>query len=174
MTGLTTCLQCQPGYYCLGGSISPVPCPAGMYAAHYGSPNAACDAPCACPIGRYCPAGSTSPTLGSTNCLACPIGSYCSGGGAPAVACPAGRYGSAPSLASIGCSGTCNATGGNWCGPAQMASPARCLPRSSARLGSGALMVPSFCAPAAPTTRRCRRVRCPTARCAPQTLTRVR
>jgi hypothetical protein len=51
---------------------------------------------------------------------------------------------------------------------------AQCLPRSSARLGSGALMVPSFRAPAAPTTRRCRRVRCPTARCAPQTLTRVR
>ena len=118
-----------------------MPCPAGMYAAHYGSPNSACDAPCACPIGRYCPAGSTSPTLGSTNCLACPIGSYCSGGGAPAVACPAGRYGSAPSLASIGCSGTCNATGGNWCGPAQMASPARCLPRSSARLPHGAVFL---------------------------------
>ena len=75
-TGLTAPTgQCDGGFYCTGGAILQNPS-----SLVYGD---------ICPVGHYCPAGTSSPEP-------CPAGTYLSTEGASAsgdcVFCPSGRY----------------------------------------------------------------------------------
>jgi hypothetical protein len=79
---------CEPGFYCLGGSVSSQP----PNATSTGGP---------CPPGSYCPEGSSnhincpsgtySPAAMSSNCTDCPPGYYCRGGSSSIDACPKGE-----------------------------------------------------------------------------------
>ncbi|XP_075046430.1 uncharacterized protein LOC142107145 [Mixophyes fleayi] len=79
--------KCSAGYFCTEGSQfgSQFPCPAGTFNLKLGSVRVGeCSA---CPIGSYCPAGTSKPAL-------CPIGTYRAEQGARDVGecdqCPAG------------------------------------------------------------------------------------
>ncbi|CAM9824345.1 unnamed protein product [Bubo scandiacus] len=80
---------CEAGFYCSGGAISPKPprttvsggpCPPGHYCV-VGSSSA-----------QPCPAGSYSPSWSMTQCLACPEGFYCTSASSNYTDCPAGHY----------------------------------------------------------------------------------
>ena len=88
-TGLSLCLPCMEGYYCLEGSFNTTanPCPQGYY----------------CPQGTAgrtqfpCPPGTYNPYITVTNmndCLPCPGGMFCEGNAniAPSGSCSAGYY----------------------------------------------------------------------------------
>ena len=77
-----TCMQCPPGYSCDTGI--PLLCPPGAYCPVNAS---AFLPPVQCPAGTFsgagaanctqCPAGSLSPSTGSTSCQQCPGGHFC-------------------------------------------------------------------------------------------------
>jgi hypothetical protein len=89
---------CQAGFYCPSRSISAtaVPCASGDYCAAGASARTRCpatfycenpDVKVACPLGTFCPAGS------SAFSVSCPAGCVCGGGGADAaVQCSVGSY----------------------------------------------------------------------------------
>ena len=121
-----TCVICPPGFYCSTAATAPVACPGGYFCSGYGisapvscPPGNTCPAasvnpmPCpagkicfgyrlqtfthTCPVGEYCPPGSSVGT-------ACPIGNTCPAAGmsaplpcAPGYCCQA-RYLTAPNL----------------------------------------------------------------------------
>ena len=75
-----TAVPCSSGDYCAAGSANRTRCPATFYCENP-------DVKIACPIGTFCPAGS------SAYSASCPAGCVCSGGGAnAAVQCSAGSY----------------------------------------------------------------------------------
>ncbi|XP_026719422.1 zonadhesin-like [Athene cunicularia] len=80
---------CEAGFYCSGGAISPKPprttvsggpCPPGHYCV-VGSSSA-----------QPCPAGSYSPSWRMRQCLSCPEGFYCTSTSSNYTDCPAGYY----------------------------------------------------------------------------------
>ena len=91
--------DCDPGYYCSGGSWTPQPDDSNAIEALVGG---------LCPLGSYCPSGSASPekcpagTYNSfpgmrlaTDCISCTPGYYCDGTGnnpLPTGLCQAGYY----------------------------------------------------------------------------------
>lgn len=95
-TGLTAVTgTCLKGYFCTEGSVyaAPITLSAGKYGP--------------CPTGKYCAAGTTTPTdclagtynpntggMSSADCLPCPAGKYCATDGLDAITgdCTAGYY----------------------------------------------------------------------------------
>ncbi|XP_072885876.1 uncharacterized protein [Hemitrygon akajei] len=112
---------CPPGFYCPEGSFEPVPCDVGLYCEQSGlsAPTGLCTAGFLCegtatipnsrpcPVGHYCPEGTSYSkpcppgtllaVLGGaalTDCRPCPSGHYCTGYGlsTPSGVCSAGYY----------------------------------------------------------------------------------
>ena len=77
--------RCQPGFYCPLGSSAPTSCTAGQYCAdaEMDSPSADCDA------GYYCPGGDIQANPADT---ICPPGRYCIAGSCTPTPCPAGTF----------------------------------------------------------------------------------
>jgi len=73
---------CDPGHYCLQGTLAMAQCPAGSYEPRYGNSDSSCQD---CPKGWFCPIGSTKPTI-------CPILSYCPVRSVAPLLCPDGTY----------------------------------------------------------------------------------
>lgn len=105
----TTLITCTQGYYCVEGTISPIPCPKGTYGGSTGlTASSGCTA-CTggkycdeegmtapkgdCKAGFYCTGGAISsmPTDGTTGNI-CSVGGYCPEGSSAAVACADGKY----------------------------------------------------------------------------------
>jgi len=94
--------KCDKGYYCptnitdgvsdlLIGSygVHQVPCPAETYTDVEGTPDVtSCKA---CPVGFYCPEGTSSPNP-------CPMGYYCPPDSSAPAPCPIGTYGPSEQL----------------------------------------------------------------------------
>ncbi|CUE73353.1 membrane-associated protein, putative [Bodo saltans] len=96
---------CPEGYYCLTGTASPTPCPAGTFSNSTGLSAvnqcqncssgmycgvAALRAPSGeCSAGYYCPGGQTTPTPFGLECLG---GKYCPAGTTYPLDCPNGTY----------------------------------------------------------------------------------
>ena len=87
------------GHYCVPGSLSGTPCPAGTYS---DSMKAGSVDDCnACPAGNYCPgasadifgcpAGTYCPT-GSPEPIPCSVGYYCHENATQPIICPSGHY----------------------------------------------------------------------------------
>ncbi|XP_063291751.1 zonadhesin-like [Pelobates fuscus] len=100
LSDLSQILPCSSGYVCKEGSS--VPCPTDEVHGYQ------------CPIGFYCPSGTTielpcapgtfSPMPGSGTCLPCPAGSSCmQSSTAEPVSCPRGNYCPAMTAAPIPC-----------------------------------------------------------------------
>jgi hypothetical protein len=131
----STQFQCNPGFYCPLGSPSQTACPAGTYGATAGLQNNACSG--LCNAGYYCFAGSTSATqVGPSVCWLAFV-AFTDTETQPYVvlrpvqyACPAGRWGVA-GLSSPTCSGLCNAgyfcTAGSPSGSCALACLAECM-----------------------------------------------
>lgn len=116
---------CPAAHYCPAGSQSAIPCPPGTYSDGTSKTQvsdcqpcpsgSACpsgtggnNAPLACAVGHYCPAGTPHPHTfacppgtysGATNavaasdCVSCPVGKYCVGGQATVTGdCSSGHY----------------------------------------------------------------------------------
>lgn len=112
---------CAPGYFCPAGSTvaNTTPCPVKTYMAYEGAKDVSDCALCPsgqlcpspgtvtfspCPVGNYCPPGSSSP-------IPCPVGTYRDAEGArtskECISCPPGKYCNTPG--SISYTGNCNA-----------------------------------------------------------------
>jgi hypothetical protein len=124
-----TCVPCFLGTYCPSAGVSsPVPCEVGKFQDVSGSSNCKACSPgsfCSaaglitpngvCPVGSFCPAGASAPTI-------CPKGSYCETTGLPkAVPCPSGNYCASTGMASAGAA--CKV--GGYC-PAGSSNPVLC------------------------------------------------
>lgn len=111
---------CGPGTFCLLGRR--YLCPVGVYGATSYLKSALCTAPC--PMGSYCPIGSSYPILcppgtygdvaglSDPSCSGkCQPGFFCSAGSTSAqqAPCPAGRYGAEAGLTTPECSPLCEA-----------------------------------------------------------------
>ena len=121
-TGLSAPVDCPQGYYCpigVSGSENRVQCPAGTFSNDTNLSESSECAPCI--AGKYCPAGTTDPTVTALNCDAgyfcvygadsatpsgsytlgslisgpCPEGYYCLAGTESPEPCPIGTYGNA-------------------------------------------------------------------------------
>ena len=111
-TGQTSCTTCVAGKYCsgTGETANNNDCSAGTYGSSGGQTSSSCSG--SCPLGQYCPAGST----GGTNCPASYMAAAESGLSsvaqcvdcAPGYTCTAGRgpVGSAAPPAQCGSSGS--------------------------------------------------------------------
>jgi hypothetical protein len=92
----TECIICPPGKYCVGGNAAPDGLCAEGYACSLGAPQSSPQniykfeldsIPGKCPMGYFCPQGSSSPqpcppgtyqgATGSASCNKCPKGKYC-------------------------------------------------------------------------------------------------
>ena len=78
------CFACPAGFECPSTTTSPSPCPEGQYSTN----NSVACKPCY--AGYLCAIQSTTPTPSDRPC---PIGSYCPSGSTVALLCPAGTYG---------------------------------------------------------------------------------
>jgi hypothetical protein len=124
-----SCIACFRGNFCpSAGIFAPVPCEVGQYQDVAGSSGCkACSSGsfCStkglvipngdCPVGSFCPAGASSPTV-------CPVGSYCEATRMPKpVPCPSGNYCPSSGMTSSGT--TCKV--GSYC-PSGSANPVAC------------------------------------------------
>ena len=117
-TNSSACLPCEPGYYCPDSAMVTFldhPCPAGRYCPSASRQPIACaggsfrssqlgtsQSDCTeCPLGFFCPNGSTSSTQcpqgtfcepGTTTPSDCQGGSFCPAGSGAPQPCPAGSY----------------------------------------------------------------------------------
>ena len=88
--GMCNATACPPGtYVSCGGKISCGACDAGRYCPSVTTSTL-------CPVGSYCPPGSSAPTQ-------CPAGSYCILGSSAPTACPAGTWSAAGAVSKLHC-----------------------------------------------------------------------
>lgn len=91
--GMDSCIACDPGFYCLGTTVNPIPCPAGYYCEEgdENDPLAVVNFPQPCPKGYY---GASVGLTNINECTLCERGFYCAETGAdsPTGMCDAGYY----------------------------------------------------------------------------------
>ena len=139
VTSSSNCTSCAAGTYSLGAAPACTACSSGLYSTSVGA-NASSTCvpfkPCvlggynltACPLGYFCPAGSTAPTPCTVT------GSYCPVGSSSQVSCPGGSYCVTPSNRTVCSSSTycppgstapINCTSGVLC-PSNSSAPTPC------------------------------------------------
>ncbi len=119
------CSGCEPGAYCLAGSVEPVPCPAGRFGSAFGLTNASCSG--TCPPGSYCPEGL------ARHGIACPAGKYSESTGAKTLAacqdCPTGTFSESQGSSSrAGCVDCAAGKASDRLGAARAADCVSCMP----------------------------------------------
>nr|XP_006821767.1 PREDICTED: uncharacterized protein LOC100369099 [Saccoglossus kowalevskii] len=75
------CMECDPGFFCLGGSNAKTPCAAGEYSNSGSTSSGDCQT---CPSGQFSSAGST--------CLPCPAGFSCDSSTGITTSCTGTQY----------------------------------------------------------------------------------
>ena len=114
-------MTCPAGYFCLLTSGAPIPCPVGSYC-----PEGTTENPIKCPPGRYSDSGKSSiedcittppPGYYVVNRVAtqCPAGSYCPTTSESPIPCPAGTYNAMQGKTDISACIHCPA--GSYCSP---------------------------------------------------------
>eukprot|EP00916_Digyalum_oweni_P016107 GHVL01026433.1.p1 GENE.GHVL01026433.1~~GHVL01026433.1.p1 ORF type:complete len:1507 (+),score=344.66 GHVL01026433.1:59-4522(+) len=118
-TGLLTKVpKCPKGFYCVEGTVDPIPCPPGTFGFREGQESASGCEDCTggyfcnlnsntspselCPTGHYCPiktaipkicpAGTYCPNKGTIIPLTCPAGYKCEAGTGDPISCDIGYY----------------------------------------------------------------------------------
>ncbi|KAF8595531.1 hypothetical protein BDV93DRAFT_548787 [Ceratobasidium sp. AG-I] len=85
----STCTNCNPGYYCTGGTAGQTACPAGTY---NNQPSSSGSGSCQTVQCGYYPTGGNSDGTASTGQSACGSGYYSAAGSTSCTVCPAGNY----------------------------------------------------------------------------------
>ena len=105
-----SCIECNEGHSCAGGTESQLSCRAGTY-----QPNSGQTTCLTTPAGNFsalgatnytaCPAGQYQPTAGQSACEECPAGSYCATTGLSAVSgvCTDGTFAGAGAMNCSNC-----------------------------------------------------------------------
>ena len=158
--GQTSCLACNPGYYCPSGAAALIPCPAGYFSNATGLQSAnQCtqtypgyvaraggtqQTPCAAGTVAVtgglactpCAASTYQNETGQLSCRACEPGYFCPEGASAPLPCGQGTYSSATNLASAG---ECTETSAGYFAPTGSTEQVACAPgtiASGTRSGS--------------------------------------
>jgi hypothetical protein len=166
------CASCPSGYYCPGGSSSPVVCGSGKVplsnatacvwdgtsvcaAGTYINPlTTSSDNYCvACTAGNACSGGSSAPTAcvagqivnsGATACSSCPSGFICLGGSSPAAVCGTGKI---PNSGATACvwDGTTICAAGTYINPLTTYIAGYCVACTAGNACAGGSSTPTAC-----------------------------